>query len=328
MLHPYWDLGFMVDVTWFPLGTNVDSGEKNDANAEDSVKVMKPLFPDAPNLHWLVNYTRARAGELNSGEVTFMLYNSDDFENSNPIETHIWNKNKESENYIPGWKERIDEFGAVVIKNGPWQIALSTNPKMEVTSIVQGAPIDARFKHSISIQIQDYKVSVSVPVSIKYQSEEYPAYTDQTKVNVRFPYAAVNNAFEKSGDIYKYFYREAEKSYMAQVIKDSDSSMFWPALGEPDELIIAEGYSAITALKAQRDPMTQACIALRGKILNCWNLEMQKAMLADVVKQILNAVIYTNYKRVIIATDEDADGSHICGLLISASRKRASSSTL
>jgi hypothetical protein len=297
--NPYWDEGFFLDVTWFDA-----------PNA---------IFPDAGcNVAWLENYAKARAGEIVSGDVIFETYRDDNFDKSHLVKVEHWNKDKESEFYIESWMEKCKSYNATILKEGPWTIALSIDAGMKVESIVQGAPINSRYTHGCNIQIQDYSVTMQVPISIKYLSNEYPAYQDQTKISVRFPYNAVSKAFERSGDVYRFFYREAEKSYMAKVIKDSDSSNFWPALGNADEaeLIIAEGYSAISGLKSQRDPMTQACIALRGKLLNCWNLEMQKAMRAEVVKQILNAVIYTPYKRIIIAVDADDDGSHIGALLL------------
>lgn len=299
---PHYDIGFMVDVEWFQPG------------------VMK-IFPDEFNPRWLMNYIKLRVGELNAGRVTVELYRNDDFDESALVERNLWGRNIEDADgfeYVKSWNERCEEVGAVIVKEGPWQIALSTDESMKIDSIVQGAPVNAPYNYGIPITIQEYRVTVHVPVSFKFQSKEYPAYQDQTKMGVRFPYKEFNSAFQRSGDVYKYFYHEAEKAYMAKVIKDSDSSMFWPALGEPSEseLIIAEGYSAISGLKSQRDPMTQACIALRGKILNCWNLDMQKSMRSDVVKQMLNATIYTPYTRVIIATDEDPDGFHIRGLLL------------
>lgn len=298
--NPYWEEGFMIDITWF--------------------EAPNSLFPDnGPNVNWLVNYAKVRAGEIASGDVFLELYSDDSFDKKCLMESKHWNKDKESEFYVPSWLERCKEHNAVIIKDGPWTIALSTDSNMKVESVVQGAPVTSRYATGCSIKIQDYDVNVQVPVSIKYLSNEYPNYQDQTKVSLgRYPYSQVSRAFERSDYVYKFFYREAEKLYMKKVIQDSDSGCFWPALGNPEEaeLIIAEGYSAISGLKSQRNPITQACIALRGKILNCWNLEMQKAMNAEVVKQILNAVIYTPYKRIIIAVDADEHGSHIGALLL------------
>ena len=296
--QPYWENGFMVDVEW---------------------DERSPLFPDRlPDLAWLEKYTRIRTSELISGDVIFELYSDDSLSPNSLVYTHHWTKDKGSENYLPDWLEQCKEHGAVLVKDGPWTVALSKDPNMKIDSVVQGAPVVSRYTHDIPIEIQDYRISMPVPISFKYLSKDYPAYQDQTKTKIRFPYTQAANAFQRSGEVYKHFYREAEKHYMAKAIKDSDTSMFWPALGEAEnaELIIAEGYSAISGLKSQRNPLTQACIALRGKILNCWNLEMQKAMNAEVVKQILNAVIYTKYKRIIIAVDADADGSHIASLLL------------
>lgn len=273
------------------------------------------LFEKDADIQWLEEYIKIRAGEIASGEVILEVYDSDDFEVNAPIRKVRYVKEQGDADYVKSWLERVEEAGATVIKNGPWQIALNSDP-MEIKSVVQGCPVNVRMVHRCSIEIQDYNVQVQVPMSLRYVSTDQPPYTDQTKVDIRFPYKIVGDAFERSGEVYKFFYREAEKAYMDKVIKDSDSSMFWPALEEPEELIIAEGYSAISGLKSQRDPRYQACIALRGKILNCWNLDMQKAMRAEVVKQILNAVIYTHYKRIVIAVDADYDGAHICGLLL------------
>ena len=301
--NPDFERGFLADVTW--------------------ALTPNKLFEDAPNINWLINYAKLRTAEIAKGEIEVYVYADNDFKKETAH--YIWSKDKDSENYLPSWDERVKEAGFTLIKDGPWTFAFNTRAKddekaknMNIDSICQGAPINSRYTHNMSITIQDYNVSVSVPFSMKYFSSDYPNYTDQTKVAVRFPYNPVARAFERSGDVYKFFYREAEKAYMKQVIKDSDSSMFWPCLGNPEEgeLIIAEGYSAISGLKSQRDPMTQACIALRGKILNTWNLDMVKAMRSDIVKQMLNAVLMNKYKRVIIATDADEHGLHISSLLI------------
>lgn len=297
LFHPMFEHGFLIDVTWH--------------------ETPNELFNDKANISWLINYAKVRCGEMTNGEIELHTFSDDNFTSNH--NTYIWNKDKNSENYIKSWEEQVAENNAFLVKSGDFTFAFNKN-EMKIESICQSAPIVSRYKHSINIQIQDYSVSVEVPFTMKYLSSNYPKYTDQTKVAIRFPYTDVAKAFERSGEVYKYFYREAEKAYMAQVIKDSDSSMFWPCLGpsEEAELIIAEGYSAISGLKSQRDPITQACIALRGKILNCWNLDMVKAMRSDIVKQMLNAVLMNNYKRVIIAVDADPDGiGHIAPLLIS-----------
>lgn len=296
MFNPFFNNGFLIDVTWH--------------------ETPNSLFIDKANLDWLIHYAEIRCGEITGGEIEIHTFFDNEF--LKPNNTYIWNKDPNSEHYAKSWEEKCKDYNAELIKEGPWTFAFGIDESMKIDSLCQGALVNVPYNRNLSIQIQDYDIGVSVPFSLKYNSSDYPPYTDQTKISIRLPYTYINRAFEKSGNVYKHFYREAEKAYMAKVIKDSDSSMFWPCLGpvEEAELIIAEGYSAISGLKSQRDPYTQACIALRGKILNCWNLDMVKAMRSEVVKQILNAVIYNKYKRIIIAVDADDDGSHICALLV------------
>lgn len=296
MFDPFFEHGFLIDVTWHP--------------------VPNTLFIDKANIDWLIHYAEVRCGEITGGEIE--IHTFEDHEFTKPKKVYIWNKDENSEHYVPSWLEKCKTANAEIIKDGNWTFAFGIDENMKIDSICQGALVRVPYDRNLSIQIQDYSIQLSVPFSLKYNSSEYPPYTDQTKVTVRLPYVAINRAFEKSGEVYKHFYRQAEKAYMTKVIKDSDSSMFWPSLGpsEESELIIAEGYSPISALKAQRDPYTQACIALRGKISNTWNLDMVKAMRSDIVKQMLNAVLYNNYKRIIIAVDADDDGNHIASLLI------------
>lgn len=309
---PYFEHGFLTDFTFD--------------------KVPNEVFKDAIDIPWLVNYTKIRTAEINSGRVTMRVYEDNEF--TKLKSEYKWSKNEAAKlcvaddgkyypnedgfTYLPSWDERVKSNDGEIIKEGPWTLAFFKDESVKIPPIVQGAPIKERFVVNQSIDIQDYSVRLSIPYSIKYISTEYPPYQDQTKTDIRLPYTVIGRSFEKAGDVYKHFYKEAEKAYMAKVISDSNSNMFWPSLGDDEnsELIIAEGYSAISGIKAQRDPMTQACIALRGKISNVWNLDMVKAMNSDIIKQILNAVLHNNYKQIIIATDADADGSHISSLLI------------
>lgn len=294
--EPFFERGFLVDVTWSPVPNEV--------------------FIDEIDIPWLIRYAKLRVGEIVKGEVEIFVYEDDNFQKQ--TQHYIWNKEKGSESYLPSWEEKVKENDGVILKEGAWSIGFFKDETVKIDSIVQGAPIKPRYTTRTNITIQDYSVAVTLPITLRYFSEDYPPYTDQTKIDVRFPYTVIARLFQKSGDIYRHFYREAEKAYMAKVIKDSDSNMFWPSLGKPEdsELIIAEGYSAISGLKSQRNERTQACIALKGKILNTWNLDMQKAIRSDIVKQVLNEVLYTNYKRIIIAVDADEHGHHIASLLI------------
>lgn len=90
-----------------------------------------------------------------------------------------------------------------------------------------------------------------------------------------------------------------------------------------ENLFIVEGLSAMGSILQKRNPKEDGVYALKGKIKNCRNigdlsdnkeiLELMQILGLDPASR-NNEII--GYKKIIIATDPDPDGSHITSLLI------------
>src|SRR3954470_10416222 len=92
---------------------------------------------------------------------------------------------------------------------------------------------------------------------------------------------------------------------------------------EESTLFIVEGDSAAGSLTATRDVQTQAVFALKGKPLNTYGLskkviyENEEFHLLQSALNVEEGMDGLRYNRIVIATDADVDGMHICLLLLS-----------
>lgn len=138
--------------------------------------------------------------------------------------------------------------------------------------------------------------------------------------------------FQQLKDFYTAKYAEvkaAETRKLNAVLKNTKSKKLLQANitnQEVSELWLFEGDSASTGFRTARTH-NQAAYILRGKIRNTFDLSRAQILTNNELKEVIACLgiqfgageknLKTiNYRRVIIGTDMDVDGNHICGLFL------------
>lgn len=110
--------------------------------------------------------------------------------------------------------------------------------------------------------------------------------------------------------------RTEKKALQAAKKTKIKSEKFLDAQGERNILMLVEGDSAMGGLVPALGRKGIAYYALKGKPLNAYKSTAQKVSANKELSELLAIIHQNDFKKIVIASDADADGAHITGLLI------------
>ena len=203
-------------------------------------------------------------------------------------------------------------------------------------------------KKDESLSQDDVKEGLVAIISVKHPDPQYEGQTktklgnsEVRKIVSNIAGEQINRFFLENPDIAKAIVEKAEIASKARIAAkkareltrrksalDGISSL--PDCSSKDasecEIYIVEGDSAGGSAKQGRDAKTQAILPLRGKILNVEKARTHRIFENQEIRSMITAfgcgiqedvdVSKLRYHKIVIMTDADVDGSHICTLML------------
>lgn len=196
---------------------------------------------------------------------------------------------------------------------------------------------------------KDIRNGIVAIISIKHPNPQFEGQT-KTKLGNTDAKIAVDEVFttrvqlwlDKNVEVIKTILDNSLKSYNARKAGDKARNAALKSLNDMEtksklaactskkseecEIYIVEGDSAGGTVKTARNRKTQAVLPLRGKILNVEKATLEKILVNNEIKSMINAfgcgigdgfdISKLRYDKIIILTDADVDGAHISTLLL------------
>lgn len=174
--------------------------------------------------------------------------------------------------------------------------------KLFIISILNNF-IDAKYDSQTKERLTNSQKEIQEYFNIDLDSLANKVYKQKDIISSITDYFKIKEEFKKKQEL-----KSLEKT------KKIKSEKYISPIGEEKYLILCEGYSAVSGLMACLGRKGIGYFELRGKPLNvCGEKSItQNKELSELYKILKN----TNYKKIIIGSDFDLDGTHICSLLL------------
>lgn len=119
-------------------------------------------------------------------------------------------------------------------------------------------------------------------------------------------------------DVYKIkeAYEESKLLKQTDRKKKIKSEKYFRATGSSKYLMVCEGFSAFGGISKILGNKDFAYYCLKGKMLNTYEEKIQKIMANQECNELISIIKNENFERILIASDMDLDGSHICSLFL------------
>lgn len=238
---------------------------------------------------------------------------------------------------LPSIGFNVGMVNGAICSEGTHMTRIESQIINKLLSICEDEDMDLFTARDISNRISLF-VSTSIP---------NPTYDSQTKTKLtnkidKYALTISKDFLEqlKTSDIYenlkdyyhiKYAAEKAKQTRKLNAsIKTTKSKKLITCISQKasdTELWLFEGNSASNGFRKHRDPITQSAYLLRGKVRNTFGLKRETILENVELREVLavTGLLFDTpkgnlknikFNKIVIASDMDYDGHHICGLLI------------